>query len=51
MAIPYDYKTVVTTLNNGVPFMLEGKSGSPAFLKKKINKAYEELTEKILEEN
>lgn len=51
MAIPYDYKTVVTTLNNGVPFMLEGKSGSPAFLKKKIKKAFEELTEKILEEN
>lgn len=50
-SIPFDYKTVVRTLNNGVPFMLEGKADSSSLFKKKINKAYEELTDSILKEH
>lgn len=49
-SIPDDYSTVVQTLNTGVPFMYTvTQNKTPSFLRRGIVKAYDLLTDKILE--
>lgn len=49
-AIPDDYGTVVQTLNTGTPFMIKSSNEkTPTFLRKPITKAYDQLTDKVVE--
>lgn len=47
-SIPDDYGTVVQTLNTGIPFMSGASDGRKLF-RKPIMKAYDQLTDKVLE--
>lgn len=49
-SIPDDYGTVVQTLNAGIPLMSKtGLDKTPAFLRRPIIKAYNQLTDKVIE--